>query len=311
MEQYTNPKNFKKGKIIGSGYVIGNLNTKRKGYLCGRFEGVNKALEYITKNEGKFGNLTRYTRSSKSTRNSDWTKFSDYDASVKALRHHPEVFRDFDTRDVKILDHDNSGNDVEYGVTGDYLDIGAYMTGEPEVFGSLVNGKASNRFVKILVNGGLQHKTTEAQIHKRGRGIATLVDSLEAQNIRVEVTVIYHTETSHLEIVVKKYDEQLNIDEVCSAVSAEMFRRIYFLWSEHSASHLVTYGRERSIVDEIKTDTGETTIVIDSGLTDWDKYGGGIENVFEKLFETVEKTEDIRSKLFYTSTYGRIAIKEV
>lgn len=307
MEKYTNPINLKRGKIIGRGYVIGNLKSKSTGYLCGRFMGVNTALNFILNNDGQYGKLTKDDRSSRNHRGGYWTKFMTFEDSIDALRNKPEAFRDFETKDIKIIDHDTAGKGVEYDVTGDYLDIGAHLTGQPEAFGSMVDGKASNRFVNILVNGCVRCITTEEDIHQRARGIASVVDSLESQNIRVAVTIIYHTEECHLEIAVKQYDEALNIDEICVALSADMFRRIYFVWSEHSASHTSGYGREQSVLNDIKANGNETTILIDNGLNDWDDIG----EVFNNLITTIENTDDIRGKLFYTDGYGKILIKEV
>lgn len=310
MDNYTNLQYIKPaGRLIVDGrYIVGNRKGLKKNYLVGKFYGVNTALDFIEKHDGKIANPSKCCLSSQANRGKDWVRFRTYKESLHAIRKTPEVFRDFKTTDIKVIDHDVAGNDIEYGVTGDYLDVGAFMSGEPEVFASQINGKANNRFVRIIVNGGLRSGTTEKQINERAKGVLTLVDSLESTNIRAEVVVIYHTNNCHLEIVVKQYQDVLNIDEVASSLSADFFRRIYFKWSEHSGSHTHTYGIEEPIIDELdKTTDAETVILIENGVRDW----GTIEAVFKKLYETIETSDDIRSKLFYINNRGSINTREI
>jgi len=310
MDNYTSLQNIKPAGrlIVDSRYIVGNRKGLKKNYLVGKFWGVNTALDFIEKHDGKIGNPSTCCLSSQATRDQRWTKFDSYKKSLHAIRKTPEVFRDFKQTDIKVIDHDVAGNDIEYGVTGDYLDVGALMSGEPEVFASQINGKATNRFVRIIVNGGMRAKTTEKQINERAKGILTLVDSLESTNIRVEVVVIYHTNNCHLEIVVKQYQDVLNIDEVASSLSADFFRRIYFKWSEHSASHTHNYGVEEPIINELdRTTDAETVVLVENGIRDW----GSIEAVFKKLYDTIEATDDIRSKLFYINNRGSINTREI
>ena len=311
MDNYTNLQYIKStGRLIVDGrYIVGNRKGLRNNYLVGKFYGVNTTLNFVEQNDGKFGNpKSSRANSSQSSRGSHWTKYDSYEKSIHAIRKTPEVFREFKPTDIRVIDHDVAGNDIEYGVTGDYLDVGALMSGEPEVFASQINGKATNRFIRIIVNGGMRAETTEQQINERAKGILSLVDSLESTSIRVEVVVVYHTSNCHLEIVVKQYQDVLNIDEVASSLSADFFRRIYFKWSEHSGSHTYNYGSEEPIINELdKTTDAETVILIENGIKDW----GNIEAVFKKLYNKIEATDDIRSKLFYIDNRGNINTREI
>lgn len=149
-------------------------------------------------------------------------------------------------------------------VSGDYVDVGKYLTGEPECFGAEVdNGETvSSRVVSIRLNncvsGGLQADAIVA----RGVAVLVAVDLLESCGRRCEVIVSQATDTHDLHaecnIVVKRASEPVDLDRLAYSVAHPgFFRRLGFRFMEicgHSPSgcscdSMTDYGQKQATVE--------------------------------------------------------------
>lgn len=86
----------------------------------------------------------------------------------------------------QVSDHDTF--QIEYNVTGQYLDIGRFVTGDPEAFGSMISEPAPQQSINITVNIAMSGTTTQEAILNRGAAIMALIDLLSKKyfvNIRV------------------------------------------------------------------------------------------------------------------------------
>ncbi len=102
--------------------------------------------------------------------------FDSLDEAHNVFQNEPWRIRQFSQKDDRIRNEDNPGNDVFFDVTGDYLDIGRYLEGEPDDFGNSFMGNPHRVFADILVNISASKWTTaEYIIHKQKR-IMRLVD---------------------------------------------------------------------------------------------------------------------------------------
>lgn len=82
-----------------------------------------------------------------------------------------------------------------FDVTGDFLDIGRYVTGEPEVFGELVDTglriEASQpRIIRLVANIATSAAIGHDTIMTRGAAICALVDMLERHGYRVQIDLV-------------------------------------------------------------------------------------------------------------------------
>ena len=265
--------------IVKDDYEVGELSRNKivelrklgynvqQGQLCGRFNGVRTFVDFLTENGGKFGSRTpeKDDSSHEISRGDDWVKYRTFEKCVEAVRSNPEDFRDFKEADIKLTEYESNGNDVDYNTVGDFIDIGRVMSGEPECFGTMRNGNVIKRFANITVNGNHAHWVSRRWIDKKAQRIARLVDFLEASNVRVKLTVLFTNNNSHLELIVKQYNDRLDINDVCISISPDFFRRFEFYWSEHSKCHELSYGRAESIsLDQVREEDVDLNLLVGS-----------------------------------------------
>lgn len=275
--QYENLETKK--HLIGDGYEVGELTNVasyqllQKGWslldgeLCGRFNGVRTFVDFLQTNHKKFG--TRKPKDDDSSRRVEygdrWVKFSTYDECLNEIRNKPETFRHFTEADIRIREWEANGNDADFDVTGDFIDIGRALSGEPECFGTMRNGIQTKRFANIVVNGNHACRVDQDWIDHKAERVTRLVDFFEANNVRVNLTIVFSNNNSHLEIVVKQYNDVLDINDVAIALSADFFRRFEFHFSEHSKRHTSNYGRAENLhLQNIKDDDVDLNILVNS-----------------------------------------------
>lgn len=217
--------------------------------LMGRFYGLNNFIYFMDENYTKEfgGRMPKHNDDSRRRdTDKDWVKYSTFKECRTAMITTPEAFRNFKEADIALTEYDSLGNDIEYAVCGDFLDIGRVMTGEPESFGSMKNGRITSKFANIILNGQHRWSTTASYINQKAQRMARLVDWLEHNNIRCNITIMWSNNNSHLELVVKRPQDILNINDICVGLSADFFRRYTFAWSEHSATLEGSYGTAES-----------------------------------------------------------------
>lgn len=180
--------------------------------------------------------------SSHAARGDNWVEFETYKTAYDYLTNKPEHFSSFNEHDLTLTDYNESGKDVEYAVTGEFLDIGRYVEGVPEVFGQMHEGNMRGRRLKIFVQGGGASSLSREQINHKSKRLLRLVDWLENIGVRVALNVVYSNECGHADILVKDYDEPINIYDIGVATSADFFRRVIFYFKEQSKTIDGSYG---------------------------------------------------------------------
>lgn len=274
----------------GSGYVIGEISKPHPdltyletGTIVTLFDGVDTALDFITsKLPGpKHGN------SSVDRGRGDFNAFPDYDTAMSTFRNHPEKVVKFDPAELRIRDDNEAGSQVDYDVTGDYIDIGRFMEGIPEVMGTMHNGNARNRRVNMMVNLNQWHGMSHDVITHRGERILRLVDALEAGGIRTRLTGIESSQCNHTEIVIKQHQEPLSIQDLAVVTHPEFLRRAIFRIIEHSKTFSWGYGSAVKFGQCLKPEIVESEnneemdIIIDSNINS--------KQSVDSLFDQLEK----------------------
>lgn len=282
----------------GDGYIFGKFCDKTKTSLkylenkelCGKFEGVDTFLNALTDTslaKGKYGN------SSQRRGKDDFNLFETYVEAIDTFKNNPSKVANFIEKDDKILGGDSAGMGVEYDVTGDFIDMGRYVEGIPETFGSMYNGNPRSKRVNILIPAMVSCGVNHELINKRSERIKRLVDWLETNQIRCAVTVMYTNDNWHCEIVVKKFDEVFNANDIAIATHSEFFRRCQFKFGESSPVLTDGYGtsicfwRNTRLEDIIKQEyNNEFNVVIGGKLI----YVEQIERNMDELEEVLKKT---------------------
>lgn len=166
-------------------------------------------------------------------------------------------------------------------VVGDFIDVGRYMTGEPEVFGNETpDGETINgRVVSIRLNSSVSCGVSAETICARGVTVLVAVDLLEALGIQVEVITACggrscggyagndpSVEQADYNVVVKRAGEPVDPDRLSFCVAhPSFFRRFGFAWEELNGlspsatqpAKLSDYGKREGVIeiDHILTGT--------------------------------------------------------
>lgn len=226
---------------VGDGYIVGNVdsdtNVKGLDYLdnnelCGHFEGVNIFMDWLDKHIAQ-GRHT-YGSDSHKTGSGKFYKFPTYDEAINVFKNDPASLLKFDELDDGLRSGDSAGNTVDYDIVGDFIDMGRFVEGVPETFGFLKDGNPRSKRMKIYVNGMFSHRVDQAILNKRAVRIQRLTDWLESNGIRCEITSFFSNDNWHCEIVVKKFDEIFNINDIAVVSDSDFFRRAQFQFGEFS-----------------------------------------------------------------------------
>lgn len=273
----------------GSGYTIGEVPSRHKqldylraGALVCLFEGTDQLLDYVSE---KMPTAKR-GESSISQGRSGFHAFDSYEEAMTTFRSTPEKVVKFDPSELRIKDEQESGTQVEYDVTGDFIDMGRYMEGIPETMGTMHSGNARNRRVNIMVNLNQRSGMPHEDITHRGERILRLVDALEAGGVRAMITGIESNECGHTEIILKHHDEPLTISDLAVVTHPEFLRRTIFRINEYSNTWDSGYGSAVKFSElltpeliEVGASNSELNIVVDSNLSGI----SSIDNTFDQL----------------------------
>jgi hypothetical protein len=130
---------------------------------------------------------------------------------------------------------------VQYDVTGQWVDVGLFLSGEPECFGyeTQDESRLSSPVVRLAFNCSSSSSVTAEKLARRGIVAAAAIDVLESAGRRVEVLLL-HGETYfggekeyHSVTRLKDAGQPLDIDKVAFALGhAATLRRIGFAVAE-------------------------------------------------------------------------------
>lgn len=249
----------------GSGYFVGEIEGShhprlkylKTNTLVTLFDGVDVALDFVQKNMDKpkrSGSSAEY--------HPGFHTFRTFEEAVDTFRSKPESVTHFDPAELRIKDNSEAGNEVDYDVTGDFIDMGRFMEGVPESVGTMHQGNARNRRVTIVINLTHYHGVREDVITHRSERILRLVDALEAGGIRCGIVGIESSECNHTEVVIKRHEEPLSVTDLAVATHTDFFRRVIFRFTEYSKTFESGYG------SGVVFSMALTPEVIDSGVND-------------------------------------------
>jgi len=152
---------------------------------------------------------------------------------------------------------------VSYDVSGQWVDIGRYLDGEPECFGNLeaTGDTASQPVVKLYVNLAASGAVSVESLFARGAVILAAIDVLEATGRRVEVIAAKGSRGRTIHetyVTIKRADQPVDADRLAFVLAhAACLRRLFFSVMEQ-AGHLPnsTYPHQISVFEEGAIVTG-------------------------------------------------------
>lgn len=217
------------------------IETGKTGKLKLYFESVNEVFETIQRENW----TPKHSKSSNSPKDDYGDSFYTFNSLAEAhdvFWHHPESIRQFSINDEKLVTKDSPGKDIQYDVTGDYVDIDRYLEGVPENFGQMIMGNPKSVFATInILNSAVNWTSPAYMLHKQKR-IMRLVDWLEAQEIRCQIVLTEDSQVSYSQIIVKQFHDPFDLNALAVGMHPDFFRRTCFLFMEQSKTWSPGYG---------------------------------------------------------------------
>lgn len=184
---------------------------------------------------------------------------------------------------------------TEYATSGGAVDMGRFVTGEPEcmIEFSPTPKEAMGRVVKIIVAGVASSDVDSDDIKRRGIAVLALVDTIHKMGVGIELwwesCIEGHTQGTH-STVVKLHDssEPLDIDSVMfSLAHPSMLRRLVFSVQEQSETRKDqgVGGGYGSVSDMQYNKIEEFDVVVEKLQNG---YGDIVRNPFQWVMSTVQ-----------------------
>lgn len=118
---------------------------------------------------------------------------------------------------------------ITYDVTGDCLDVGRLVTGEPECmmsFTSIEDTNEQGNIIKLVVNTATSAGISEAIMRRRGAIVLSLIEALEIVGKRLEVWALFSESNGYdMRVCVKRSDETAQDDMLAFAIAHPSFSR--------------------------------------------------------------------------------------
>lgn len=129
---------------------------------------------------------------------------------------------------------------VQHDVQGSFVDVGAYMTGEPECMIDFAEIERPNSSIKFVMNASEAYEVTSQQILNRGACLAGVVDCLQKKGVPSEVFLSIPMRGINTAgkpdfmvlIKIKEASESLNLNLLTGVLHPSLLRRIYFNFVE-------------------------------------------------------------------------------
>lgn len=209
-----------------------------RGKLHVEFDSPHEVLRAIK----AIGWVPQRDKSSDDPRSGSFHSFSSLSEAMDIYKNHPERIRTFDMKDDRIKVKESPGIDVEFDVTGDYVDVDRYLQGIPESFGRVTMGNPRNIFCTINILGSYVSSTRSYYQDAKAMRVLRLVDWLEQQGVRTQIVVSEDSEVIYSSIIVKQFQDPFDINHLAIVMHNDWLRRVMFLVMEQSKTWTWGYG---------------------------------------------------------------------
>jgi len=225
---------------------IKEVGTRKKLHV--EFDSVPEVFRVIKKMKW----TPQRDESSNSNHGGSFHTFTDLAEALDVFENHPERIREFSQNDDRLTNIESPGKDVEFGVTGDFIDIGRVLEGIPEVFGNAVMGNPKSVFCTInILDSFVSYTSPEYQIAKQKR-ILRLVDWLESQGVRCQIVSSGDSEVIYSSVVIKEFGDPFDLNHLAVSMHPDWLRRVMFLIMEQSKTWQWGYGNSEAYDNRMK-----------------------------------------------------------
>lgn len=211
----------------------------RAGALVGSFASPRAVFDAI---EALEWTPQRGKSSDKEGKKNGFYTFPNLEHAKRVFRDQPKSVRKFTAEDIVLRSEESIGKDVTYDVTGDWLDIGRFLEGQPENFGIAYMGNPTGLYVTLYADFGAVCTTGADVLVRKQARMLRFVDWLEQQGVRCRIVAVLSNEVGHYEVQLKHYGDQVNLNDIAVVFHSDWLRRIFFLVHEQSQHWDDGYG---------------------------------------------------------------------
>ena len=282
----------------GRGWTVGVLPDRhptfqylRTNVLCGFFADIGSVFTAINDLDYK----PRKGESSNS--GGDFYSTRSLADAIDLFTKRAHTIRSFDADERMLTAEDNIGSSVYYDVQGDFLDVGRYLEGSPEVFGVMHAGNPASLYVTILFNINVVSSVGPEAINHKQQELLRLVDWLESRQVRCKIRAFASTECCHVDIVLKDYGDPVDLNSVAVVSHSDFLRRILFLYDEQSQTWEHGYGSPRRFSEvmvnkyEPVPEDGLTVYIDDQSINDKEEITRNFDNCKKKIADVISSPE--------------------
>ncbi len=283
------------------GYYVGELKQDheiftylRRGALVVVTESVQSLFRSFTELNWK----PAQGKASDNRGTSDYNKFGSLKEAIDTFTNNPRSIRTFKEENLKMTAEETIGKDVQFGVTGDYVDIGRFLEGQPECFGIAHNGNPSNLHATVLFNVSTPWYVNEELLNHRAARLLRFVDWMESQGVRCQIRAFESTECAHMDIKVKNFEDGVDMNALAVATHSDFLRRVSFLVAEQSKTWGSGYGNATSFTNRMmhsytaEPENGLTVFVTEIGSITKEDIDENFDKLRDKIIELMTTQAD-------------------
>lgn len=178
-------------------------------------------VDYVSKHIPKYG-------SSIKVGNEEWFGTSSLEGAIDLFRNNRSELLPKGFKQHKINNVHSLGTDVEFNVTGDYLDMGRYMSGEPEVFGTNINGDLTGKVVHVYINASVTACWDADAVMWGAEKLAEVINALYVSGAKVSTTFMSAEETQWIEVKLNDFGDPIDPVDLIAVASPAFIRRLCF-----------------------------------------------------------------------------------
>lgn len=182
---------------------------------------INALVDYVSKHIPKKG-------SSIEVGDKEWFGTSSLEGAIDLFRNNRSGLLPKGFKQHKINNVHSLGIDVEFDVTGDYLDMGRYMSGEPEVFGTNINGDLTGKIVRVYINASVTAYWDADVVMWGAEKLAEVINALYVSGAKVSTIFMSAEETQWIEVKLNGFGGPIDPVDLIAVASPAFIRRLCF-----------------------------------------------------------------------------------
>lgn len=256
------------------------------------------------------GEPSPYPQSFRSSREidsfrTDWTGTESFDAAKRLALEGWPLGRELVGQILTEVESEMESETQVMGwdVTGDFVDVGAFVSGQPENMMRWEPVPERKRVARILLNMSVSSGVSTKVIRWRGATVMALIDRLEQSGVRIELDMAYactnHGRSSAVFIAnLKRAEEPLHLDLLSFHLThPSSFRRIFFSFVEQCPKSVIdafgfkfngSYGIPEKVNDLIPESEHYDLIIPEMNLCTVEASIAEIEKMFNIINDVKE-----------------------